>query len=101
MNRMSYGMSESVAEFDQWKEWGHDGALTATAWIDTSVISRRKRPGPSCAGARPSPACLWPLQAWKRRHRGRPRRRLDQGKRPVTEDALAGAEEILGPGRPT
>ena len=34
-SQVDYVISTSVAEFDQWREWGHDGALTATAWIDT------------------------------------------------------------------
>ncbi len=73
-NRLSYGVSESVAEFDQWREWDHDGALSATAWIDTACHLPKKearaelRRGKALSGL-PSGRC----GLEERRHRGRPR----------------------------
>jgi hypothetical protein len=96
MNRLSCGMSESVAEFDQWREWGRDGALSATAWIGTACHLPKKearaqlRRGKALAGL-PLAAAAWrngdigPAQIDV----------LVKAKRPVTEDALAGAEPSL------
>jgi len=95
-NRLSYAMSESVAAFDQWKGWGPDGALSATAWIDTACHLPKKearaqlRRGQALSGL-PLAAAAWrngdigPAQVDV----------LIKAKRPVTEDALAGAEAYL------
>jgi hypothetical protein len=96
MNRMSYGMSESVAEFDQWREWGHDGALSATAWIDTLCHLPKKEARAQLRRGKALPGLPLAAEAWRKGDIGPAQVDvLIKAKRPVTEDALAGAEDYL------
>jgi hypothetical protein len=95
-NRLSYGMSESVAEFDQWKEWGHDGALSATAWIDTVCHLPKKEARAQVRRGKALPGLPLAAAAWAKGDIGAAQVDvLIKAKRPVTEDALAGAESYL------
>jgi hypothetical protein len=95
-NRLSYGMSESVAEFDQWKEWGHDGALSATAWIDTVCHLPKKEARAQVRRGKALPGLPLAAAAWAKGDIGAAQVDvLIKAKRPVTEDALAGAEPYL------
>ena len=96
MNRMSYGMSESVAEFDQWREWGHDGALSATAWIDTLCHLPKKEARAQLRRGKALPGLPLAAEAWRKGDIGPAQVDvLIKAKCPVTEDALAGAEDYL------
>jgi hypothetical protein len=95
-NRLSCAVSESLAEFDQWREWGADGALSATAWVDTVCHLPKKdaraqlRRGKALAGLPLAAA------AWRNGDIGAAQVDvLIKAQRPVTEDALAGAEAYL------
>ena len=95
-NRLSYGMSESVAEFDQWREWGHDGALSATAWIDTLCHLPKKEARAQLRRGKALPGLPLAAEAWRKGDIGPAQVDvLVKAKRPVTEDALAGAEAYL------
>jgi len=95
-NRLSYGMSESVAEFDQWREWGHDGALSATAWIDTLCHLPKKEARAQLRRGKALPGLPLAAAAWATGDIGAAQIDvLVKAKRPVTEDALAGAEAYL------
>jgi hypothetical protein len=96
MNRLSYGVSTSVAEFDQWREWGHDGALTATAWIDTVCHLPKKEARAQLRRGKALPGLPLAAAAWATGDIGAAQIDvLVKAKRPVTEDALAGAEAYL------
>ena len=96
MNRLSHGVSTSVAEFDQWREWGHDGALTATAWIDTVCHLPKKEARAQVRRGKALPGLPLAAAAWACGDIGAAQVDvLIKAKRPVTEDALAGAEAYL------
>ena len=96
MNRLSYGVSTSVAEFDQWREWGHDGALTATAWVDTVCHLPKKEARAQLRRGKALPGLPLAAAAWATGDIGAAQIDvLVKAKRPVTEDALAGAEAYL------
>ena len=96
MNRLSCGVSESVAEFDQWREWDHDQALTATAWIDTVCHLPKKEARAQVRRGKALPGLPLAAAAWAKGDIGAAQVDvLIKAKRPVTEDALAGAEASL------
>jgi len=95
-SQVDYVISTSVADFDQWKEWGADGALTATAWIDTTCHVPKKEARAQLR--RGKALCALPLVAgaWKDGDIGAAHvDALIRVKRPVTEETLARDEGIL------
>jgi hypothetical protein len=95
-NRLSCALSESLAEFDQWKEWGLDGALSATAWVDTVCHLPKKEARAQVRRGHALPGLPVAAAAWRNGDIGAAQVDvLIKAKRPVTEDALAGAEEYL------
>ena len=96
LNRLSCGVSTSLSEFDQWKEWGHDGALTATAWVDTVCHLPKKEARAQVRRGKALPGLPLAAAAWANGDIGPAQVDvLIKAKRPVTEDALAGAESYL------
>jgi hypothetical protein len=94
--RLECAKARAVNSFDQWKEWGHDGALSATAWIDTTChvpkneARAQLRRGKALAGL--------PLvaQAWKDGDIGAAHvDALIRVKRPVSQEALVRDEKVL------
>jgi hypothetical protein len=94
--QLDYGLSTSVAEFDQWGEWASDGAKTATAWIDTSChlpkseAKAQLRRGKALSGL--------PVAAAAFRAGDIGAAQIDaliRVRRPVTEEALARDESLL------
>jgi hypothetical protein len=95
-NRLSCALSESVAQFDQWREWDHDGALSATAWIDTACHLPKKEARAQVRRGKALPELPLAAAAWRNGDIGAAQVDvLIRAKRPVTEDALAGAEGYL------
>ena len=93
---LEYGLSTSVASFDQWGEWASDGAQTAVAWIDTSCHLPK---GEARAQLRRGKA-LFELPvaaaAWAAGALGTAQMDLlVRVKRPVSEEALARDEHLL------
>src|SRR3984957_15684987 len=92
-NRLSYAVSESLAEFDQWKEYGADGALSAAAWVDTMCHLPKKEARAQVRRGHALSGLPLAALAWKNGDIGAAQVDvLIKAKRPVTEDALAGAE---------
>jgi hypothetical protein len=95
-NRLSYATSTAVAEFDQWREWGGDGALCATAWIDTRCHVPKREARAQLRRGKALPDLPLAAEAWRNGDIGAAQVDvLIKAKRPVTEDALAGAEAYL------
>ena len=95
-NRLSYAVSESLAEFDQWKEYGADGALSAAAWVDTMCHLPKKEARAQVRRGHALSGLPLAALAWKNGDIGAAQVDvLIKAKRPVTEDALAGAEASL------
>jgi hypothetical protein len=96
LQRLQCTASTSVAEFDQWGQFGADGAKTAVAWIDTVCHLPKKeawaqlRRGKALAGL-PVAAEAWADGDIGTAHIDA----LVRLKRPVTEEALARDEAIL------
>jgi hypothetical protein len=89
-------MSTSGAEFEQWGEWGHDGALSATAWIDTTCHVPKKEARAQLRRGKALAALPLVAQAWKDGDIGAAHvDALLRVKRPVTEGALSEAEGVL------
>jgi hypothetical protein len=89
-------ISTSGAEFDQWREWGADGALSATAWIDTTCHVPKKEARAQLRRGKALAALPLVAQAWKNGDIGAAHvDALIRVKRPVTEEALTRDEGIL------
>ena len=88
--------STSVAEFDQWGEWGHDGALNATAWIDTTCHVPKNEARAQLRRGKALASLPLVAQAWKEGDIGAAHvDALIRVKRPVSEEALVRDEKIL------
>jgi hypothetical protein len=95
-SQIDYVMSTSGAEFEQWGEWGHDGALSATAWIDTTCHVPKKEARAQLRRGKALAALPLVAQAWKDGDIGAAHvDALLRVKRPVTEGALSEAEGVL------
>ena len=95
-SQIDYTLSTSGAEFDQWGQWGRDGALSATAWIDTTCHIPKKEARAELRRGQALAALPLLAQAWKDGDIGAAH--VDavlRVKRPVTEEALARDEAIL------
>ena len=95
-SQIDYTLSTSGAEFDQWGQWGRDGALSATAWIDTTCHIPKKQARAELRRGHALAALPLLAQAWKEGDIGAAH--VDavlRVKRPVTEEALARDESIL------
>jgi hypothetical protein len=96
MSRLQYGLSTTEAEFEQWGEWGRDGAKTATAWIDTTCHVPKNEARAQLRRGRGLPALPLVAQAWKDGDIGAAHvDALLRVKRPVTEEALSRDEGTL------
>jgi hypothetical protein len=96
MNRMQYALSTSEAEFEQWGEWGRDGAKTATAWIGTTCHVPRKEARAELRRGRALATLPVLAEAWRNGEIGAAHvDALLRVKRPVTEEALSRDEGIL------
>jgi len=96
MNRLQYGVSTSEAEFEQWGEWGSEGAKTATAWIDTTCHVPKKVARAELRRGRALATFPVLAEAWKNGEIGADH--VDavlRVKRPVTEEALWRDEATL------
>jgi len=95
-SRLECAKARAVCSFDQWREWGHDGALTATAWIDTTCHVPKKEARAQLRRGKALPGLPLAAAAWATGDIGAAQIDvLVKAKRPVTEDALAGAEAYL------
>ena len=95
-NRLSCALSESLAEFDQWKGWGLDGALSASAWVDTMCHLPKKEARAQVRRGHALSDLPLAAAAWKNGDIGAAQVDvLIKAQRPVTQDALAGAEAYL------
>jgi hypothetical protein len=95
-SRLECAKARAVCSFDQWKEWGHDGALTATAWIDTTCHVPKSEARAQLRRGKALPGLPLAAAAWATGDIGAAQIDvLVKAKRPVTEDALAGAEAYL------
>jgi hypothetical protein len=95
-SQIDYVMSTSGAEFEQWGEWGHDGALSATSWIDTTCHVPKKEARAQLRRGKALAALPLVAQAWKDGDIGAAHvDALLRVKRPVTEGALSEAEGVL------
>ena len=95
-SRLECAKARAVCSFDQWGEWSADGALTATAWIDTTCHVPKKEARAQLR--RGKALCALPLVAgaWKDGDIGAAHvDALIRVKRPVTEETLARDEGIL------
>jgi Domain of unknown function (DUF222)/HNH endonuclease len=94
--QLDFALSASVADFDQWGEFGLDGAKTSVAWIDTtshlpkSEIRAQLRRGKGLSGL-PVAAVAWASGDISGAHVDA----LLRVKSPVTEEALARDEALL------
>jgi hypothetical protein len=94
--RMECTTARAVASFEQWREWGSDGATSATAWIDTVCHVPKKEARAQLRRGRALPGLPLVAQAWKDGDIGAAHvDALLRVKRPVTEEALARDESIL------
>ncbi len=95
-SQVDYVISTSGAEFDQWREWGADGAKTATAWIDTTCHVPKNEARAQLRRGKALPALPLVAQAWKDGDIGAAHvDALVRVKRPVTDEALCRDEGIL------
>jgi hypothetical protein len=95
-SRLACATSRAVTSFETWGEWGRDGAKTATAWIDTTCHIPKTEARAQLRRGRALPSLPLVAQAWKDGDIGAAH--VDaflRVKRPVTEEALFEAEEIL------
>jgi len=95
-SRLEYTTARAVESFDQWREWGSDGALSATAWIDTTCHIPKKEARAQLRRGQALAALPLFAAAWKDGDIGAAH--VDavlRVKRPVTEEALARDEAIL------
>ena len=95
-SQFDYVMSTSVAEFDQWGEWGADGALNATAWIDTTCHVPKKEARTELRRGQALSALPLAAEAWKNGDIGGAHvDAVIRVRRPVTEEALSRDEGVL------
>jgi len=95
-SQIDYLISTSGAEFDQWGEWGRDGALSATAWVDTTCHVPKKEVRAQLRRGKALAVLPLVAQAWKDGDIGAAHvDALIRVRRPVTEEALSRDEEIL------
>ncbi len=94
--RMECTTARAVASFDQWREWGSDGAASATAWIDTTCHVPKKEARAQLRRGKALPALPRVAAAWKDGDIGAAHvDALLRVRRPVTEEALWRDEGIL------
>jgi len=94
--QFDYGVSTSVAEFDQWGEWASDGARTATAWIDTRCHLPKSEAKAQLRRGKALPGLPVAAAAWRKGDIGAAQLdALIRVKSPVTEQALARDETLL------
>jgi hypothetical protein len=93
---LDYGLSTSLASFDQWGQWASDGAKTAVAWVDTKChmpkgeARAQLRRGKALTGLPVAAA------AWAAGDIGAAQMDLlIRARRPVTEEVLARDESLL------
>jgi hypothetical protein len=96
MSRGECATSRAVASFDQWGAFLADGALTATAWIDTVCRLPKKEAQAQLRRGRALAALPVAAAAWQRGDIGAAHvDALLRAKSSVTKDQLARDEEIL------
>jgi hypothetical protein len=96
MSRGECATSRAVAQFDQWGAFAADGALTATAWIDTVCHLPKKEVRAQLRRGRALPGLPVAAAAWKRGDIGAAHiDALLRVKSAVTKEQLARDEEIL------
>jgi hypothetical protein len=95
-SQISYALSTSVAEFDQWGEWATSGAKTSTAWIDTICHLPKKEARAELRRGKALAGLPVAAQAWRAGEIGPAQvDALLRVKSPVTEEALARDEGLL------
>jgi len=95
-SRLEYVTARAVESFDQWREWGRDGATTATAWIDTTCHVPKNEARAQLRRGRGLASLPLMAQAWKDGDIGAAHvDALLRVKRPVTEEALSRDEGTL------
>ena len=95
-SRLEYTTARAVESFDQWRQWGADGALSASAWIDTTCHIPKKEARAELRRGQALFALPLLAAAWKDGDIGAAH--VDavlRVKRPVTEEALGRDEAIL------
>ena len=95
-SRLEYTIARAVESFDQWRQWGADGALSASAWIDTTCHIPKKEARAELRRGQALTALPLFAAAWKDGDIGAAH--VDavlRVKRPVTEEALGRDEAIL------
>jgi hypothetical protein len=94
--RLECAKARAVNSFDQWKEWGHDGALSATAWIDTTCHVPKNEARAQLRRGKALASLPLVAQAWKEGDIGAAHvDALIRVKRPVTEESLSRDEKVL------
>jgi hypothetical protein len=96
MAQVSYGVSTSVAEFDQWGAFAFDGAKTAVAWIDTTCHLPKSEARAQLRRGKALAELPIAAAAWAKGDIGAAQ--LDvliKVKSPVTEEALVRDEPLL------
>jgi hypothetical protein len=95
-SQLGYGVSTTVAAFDQWGAFAADGALTATAWIDTRCHIPKKEARAELRRGKALSGLPVAAAAWKRGDIGAAHiDALLRVKSPVTKEQLFCDEEIL------
>jgi len=95
-SRLECATARAVSSFDQWGEWGRDGALSATAWVDTTCHVPKKEVRAQLRRGKALAVLPLVAQAWKDGDIGAAHvDALIRVRRPVTEEALSRDEEIL------
>jgi hypothetical protein len=95
-SQLDFGLSTSVAEFDQWGQWAGEGAKTATAWIDTTCHVPKSEAKAQLRRGKALPGLPVAAAAWKKGEIGTAQvDALLRVKSPVTEEALARDEPLL------
>ena len=95
-SRLEYTIARAVESFDQWRQWGCDGALSASAWIDTTCHIPKKEARAQLRRGQALTTLPLFAAAWKDGDIGAAH--VDavlRVKRPVTEEALGRDEAIL------
>jgi hypothetical protein len=94
--QFDYGLSTSVADFDQWGEWALDGAKTTTAWIDTVCHLPKNEARAQLRRGKALAELPVAAEAWAVGDIGAAQVDvLVRVKSPVTEEALARDEPLL------
>jgi Domain of unknown function (DUF222)/HNH endonuclease len=95
-SRLGCATSRAVTSFETWGEWGREGAKSATAWIDTTCHVPKTEARAQLRRGRALSSLPAVARAWMSGDIGAAH--VDaflRIKRPVTEEALKEAEEIL------